>query len=61
MNNGKLSSLLNFKKLEWDNSKGPDLISWQCSASVVIFPQAQSLLEAAKFSNFDVQASWIYD
>ena len=36
---------------------GSNLISWQCSASVVIFEKALSLSEAAKFSDLNLYAS----
>ena len=62
MTNGKQFSLFMFKELESESIQGPygalalgpNLISWQCSAAVVNFPEALSLSEPAKLSNFNL-------
>ena len=38
-------------------SLGPNLISWECSAAVVVFLKTLSLSEAAELSNLNLQAS----
>ena len=66
MANGKLFSPLKLKKNYYETAfkvlteralaLGPNLISWQCSAMVVIFPTALSRSEAAKLLNLNLQA-----
>ena len=61
MTNGKLSSLLNLKNNKNETAfevlTEPNLIPCRRSASVVIFPKARGLSEAAKVSNPHLQTS----